>query len=161
MIRKSSTAAFLQMVFSILGIVLFVTMFNTILTGFGTLWTASGISNYTGFTTVLQIGPTVLFLGGVFGGAWAYYKGYQKAISSGINGLLLVVLGAIEIILFLALFSTILTSTATIYASANATWIALQTVIGIAPTVLLLGGLYAGGATAVGGYRSRRSSAVV
>ena len=67
MIKKQSTAAFLMMVFSILGIVLFVTMFSTILTGFGTLWATVGISNYVGFATVLQIGPTVLFLGGVFG----------------------------------------------------------------------------------------------
>ncbi len=152
---------FLAMILSILGIVLYVTMFSTVMTAMTTLYATSGVSDFIAFSTVLGITPTVLFLGGIFAGAFIYYKGY-KGVSKGggdTGGLMRMVLGILIIILFVTMFATIVTSMKTLYDaySANTTWIAFGTVISIAPTVLFLSGIFAGGSTSYGGYKARKS----
>ena len=68
------------------------------------------------------------------------------------------VLGVLVIILFVTMFATIITAMSTLYTaySDNTDWVAFGTVLSISPTVLFLGGIFAGGSTAVGGYRARR-----
>lgn len=160
---SGKNAGFLMMVLSILGIVLYVTLFSNILSAFVALAETSGLSNYIAFSTVLKIAPTILFLVAIGGAAFAYYKGYGKAVSGGINSLLLVVFGALEIILFVTLFSTVMTGMESVRTSDNIDYfIALSTVVSIAPTLLFLGGIFAGGATAVGGWRrGKKSKALV
>ena len=152
-------SGFLPMILSVLGVVLFINMFSTVMTGLVTLAGTAGVSNFTALSTVIGIAPTVLFLGGIFGGALIYYKGYKAASSSDPGGLMRMVLGVLIVILFITLFSTIVTNMNTLYGlyATNTSWIAFGTVMSIAPTVLFLGGIFAGTATATGGWRSRKN----
>lgn len=149
----------MTMILATLGLVLYVTMFDNILAAFVTLSSFTNASAYIAFSTVISIAPTVLFLAGVFGAGFAYYRGYKAATGGGINGFYLVVIGALEIILFVTLFGTIMTAMETIRTNANiADFIALSTVVTIAPTVLFLAGIFAGGATTVGGWKRRKKA---
>jgi len=156
--KDMKSNGFLGMVLSILGIVLFVTMFNNILSAFVTLSGVDNAASYIAFSTVVQIAPTIIFLGGLFGLGFAYYKSYTKAGS--MTGLMQTVLGALSIILFITLFSTIMTSMETIRTNANIdSFIALETVVQIAPAILLLAGLFAGAMNIVSGIRKGKGKA--
>jgi len=149
--------AFLTMVLSVVGLVLYVTLFSTILSALEAVRVYANISTFIALKTVVEIAPVVLLLGGVFGASFGFYKGYAGAGAQDASGLMRMVLGVILIILFVTLFSTILTSFYTLYGADNASeYTAFQTVVTIAPTVLFLGGIFAGGATAVSGARSWR-----
>ncbi len=152
---------FMPMILSILGVVLYVTMFSTVMTGLTTLAGTSGVSNFIALSTVIGIAPTVLFLGGVFAAGLVYWKGYKNISESGGDpgGLMRMVVGVLIVILFITLFATIVTAVNTLYTtySSNTSWIAFGTVMSIAPTVLFLGGIFAGTGTAVAGYRARKS----
>jgi len=148
---------FLTMVFSVLGVVLYVTMFSSVLTAVDAILDYANLSTFTALSTGAAIIPTILLLSGVFAGGFGYYKGYQSLSKGGsdASGLVRMVMGVLTIILFLTLFSTILSAMYTLYGSANATHIAFTTVCQILPTILLLAGVFAGGATALSGYRAR------
>jgi hypothetical protein len=148
---------FLKMTFSIVGIVILFAMFPTIMTALATLLTTTGVSNFIAFTTIVGITPTVTVLGLVFGAAMLYRSGYKSVSTGDSGGLIRMVMGILEIILFVTLFATILSSSYTLYQTANSTWIAFGTVMSIMPTVLFLSGIFAGGATAYGGYKARKS----
>lgn len=150
---------FIAMIMAILGVVLYVTMFDSVMTAFTALAAVTGISNFIAFSTVIGIAPTVLFLGGIFGAGYTYYKG-QKAVSGGGGSaaLMQMVLGVLVIILFVTLFETIATAVYTLWATYNTTttWIAFPIVLRIVPTILFLAGIFAGGSTAYSGYRARK-----
>jgi len=156
---KNLKGGFLAMVLSVLGVVLYTTMFSTVMTALGALHFDAG-TDFIAFRTVVGISPTVLFLGGIFGAAFAYWRGYKGVAGGGSDpgGLMRMVLGVLVIILFVTLFATIITAMSTLYTaySDNTDWVAFGTVLSISPTVLFLGGIFAGGSTAVGGYRARR-----
>lgn len=157
----SMKGGFLAMVVSVLGVVLYVTMFSTVLTAFESLRTHTNIDTFTALSTVVEIAPTVLLLAGIFAAGFGYYKGYKATATGGTDtgGLMRMVLGVLVIILFVTLFSTIVTAMYTLYTADNADqYTAFQTVVQIAPTVLFLAGVFAGGATAAGGYSARRKS---
>lgn len=156
---KGGGAGFLPMVIAIVGLVVYVTMFPTVLSGLATLYTTTGVANFTAFQTILRISPTILFIAGIFGAGFAYYRGYRAYATGGgdPSGLIRMVLGVLSIILFVTLFATVLTNMNTLYSSANTTWIAFGTVVSISPTVLFLAGLFAGGATTYSGYKARKS----
>ena len=150
-------SSFMTMALAVIGLVLYVTLFSSILSALETVRTYAQISTFIALKTVVEIAPTVLLLGGVFGVTFAYYKGATGAGAQDASGLLRMVFGVIMIILFVTLFSTILSSFYTLYGADNASeYIAFQTVVTIAPTVLFLGGIFAGGSTAVSGARSWR-----
>lgn len=152
---------FLAMVLAVLGIVLYTTLFSTILTAFTTLAANTHISTFIAFETIIKIAPTVLLLSGLIGAGFVYWKGYGKLAASGdTNGILRMVLGALMIILFVTLFDTILTSFYTLWLADNVSkyFIAFQTICTIMPTILFLAGVFAGIATAVGGARARQRS---
>ena len=154
-----SKGGFLAMILSVLGVVLYTTMFGTVMTAFDNLVTVIGIGGpFIALETVVYIAPTVLLLGGIFGAAWGYWKGYQ-AVAGGADasGMLRMVLGILVIILFVTLFSTIVTAFDdlwTLYDGSD--YIAFDTVLTIVPTILFLAGIFAGIGTSVAGYRSRR-----
>ena len=159
---------FLGMIMSILGIVIFCSMFDTILTALGTLRSTSGASDFTVFTTIVGIAPVIIFLSVIVGGSYVYAKSYASISAGGADsaGMMRMVLGVMEVIVFITVFGTIITGVHAVWANSGSNgtvdnttiWIALRTVTAIAPTVLFVGGLFAGGATAVGGYRARRRS---
>jgi hypothetical protein len=150
---------FLAMVLAVLGIVLYTTLFDTILAAFVTLASNAHLSTFIAFSVIIKIAPTVLLLGGLIGAGLVYWKGYGSLSSGGGDtaGILRMVLGALMIILFVTLFDTILTSFYTLYSADNADYfIAFQTICTILPTILFLAGIFAGVATGVGGIRSRK-----
>jgi len=154
-----SQGGFLAMVLSVLGVVLYVTLFATVLTAMEAVRAYANISTFVALSTVVGIAPTVLLLAGIFAGGAGYYKGYKSVAAQGGDpgGLLRMVLGVLVIILFVTLFGTILTAMYTLYSNASAgNYTAFQTVVSIAPTILFLSGIFAGGATAVGGYKARK-----
>ena len=157
-------SSFLMMTLSVVSIVLFVTLFDTVLAGFETVRTHTNIATFTALSTVVEIAPVVLLLAGVFAASFAYYKGYKGANAQDSSGVMRMVLGVILIILFITLFATIITAFYALYGADNASeYTAFQTVVQIAPTVLFLGGIFAGGMTTVSGARSyggRRRSAL-
>ena len=149
-------AGFLTMVFSVLGVVLYVTMFSSVMTAIDAILDYANIGTFTALATTAGIVPTILLLAGVFAGGFGYYKGHKQLSTGGdASGMIRMVMGVLTIILFLTLFSTILSAMYVLYGTANATHIAFATVTQILPTILLLAGVFAGGATAVSGYRSR------
>jgi hypothetical protein len=151
---------FLAMIMSVLGIVLYCSMFSSILTAFETVRTYANISTFTALSTVVTIAPTVLLLAGLLGAGIAYAMGYKSVNEGGgdASGLLRMVMGILTIILFVTMFSSILTSMYTLYSNVSATnYTAFQTVVQITPTILFLSGIFAGGMTAYGGYKARKS----
>jgi hypothetical protein len=151
------------MVLSVVGVVLFVTLFGNVMTAFDNLLLVAGIADFIAFEITVQIAPTVLMLAGVGGAAFAYYKGY-KAVAGGSDpsGMIRMVFGILVIILFVTLFETIATAFVTLLALyVGSDYIAFDTVLTILPTVLFLGGIFAGIGTAVGGNRARKSRKVL
>lgn len=106
------TGPFMQMVYSILGLVLFTSMFSSIMTALAALYSATGASSFIAFTTVIGITPVILLLGGSAAAGFFYYKGYKGVSSGGTDpsGLLRLVLGILQVILFATLYSTVLSS---------------------------------------------------
>lgn len=139
-------------------------MFDNIMVAMEVLRTYSNISTFTALETIIKIAPTVLLIGGIFAASFGYYKGYKGAQAQDASGVLRMVFGIVQIILFVSLFYTILTSFYTLYiggATANASFVpanytAFKTVTAIAPTVLFLAGIFGGATTAVGGARARK-----
>lgn len=151
---------FIAMVLAVLGIVLYTTLFSTILTAFQTLAANAYLSTFIAFEVIIKIAPTVLLLAGLVGAGFVYWKGYGKLAAGGgdTSGILRMVLGALMIILFVTLFDTILNSFYTLWLADNTSkyFIAFQTMCTIMPTILFLAGIFAGVATGVGGYRARK-----
>jgi hypothetical protein len=140
-----------------LGIVLWATLFDTILAQFDTLMGYSHLTEFTLLQTMYEIGPVILFLGvlGLLG--WGYYTSYMKAnrAQGGINMLMWVVFGSLQILLFLALFSTVISSLYTVLQDSSiASYIALQTVVQISAAIIFLSGIFAGGWNISTGIRS-------
>jgi hypothetical protein len=160
---EGKNGGFMIMIFSYLGMVLSITMFQNMMTYFDTLAAVPNASAYIAYTIGIEISPTIILLGIVGAAGWGYRKGYQQAVANGVNGLLLTVFGFLEVILFLALFPTIMTALEAIRTLPTISdYIALQVVVQIVPIILFLGGLFAGGATVVGGIRqSKKQKAAI
>ena len=157
--KSMAKGGFLQMILAVLGVVLYVTIFSSILAAAETIRIYANIATFTALETVVEVAPTILLLGGLLGGGFVFYKGYKSSASGGTDtgGMLRMVTGALIVIVFLTLFSTILTSMYTLYTADNATeYTAFRTVVQITPTILFLTGIFAGIGTAVSGYRARK-----
>jgi len=156
---------FVAMVLAVLGIVLYTTMFDTILDAFIALAANTHIGTFIAFEVIIKIAPTVLILGGLLGAAFVYWKGYGKLSAGGgdASGILRMVIGALMIILFVTLFGTIIDSFYVLWLADNVSkyFIAFQTVCTIIPTILFIAGVFAGIATGIAGIRSRRRRRVL
>ncbi len=153
-----SKGGFVVMILSVLGIVLFVTLFGSVMGAFDDLLLVD-LTDFIALTTVIGIAPVILLLGGIFGAGFAYWRGYKSASGSGSDpgGLLRMVLGVLVIILFVTLFATIAESFGDLFTlyDGDTNYIAFDTVLTIVPTILFLGGIFAGIGTSVGGARAR------
>lgn len=155
---------FITMTFAFVGVVLYVAMFLNIMTQIELIRAYSNISSFTALSTIVTIAPTVLLVGGIFLAGFAAYKGYKAAAAQDANGILRMVFGIVSLILYAALFYAMLPHMYYLYdggTTTNATftpsnYTAFQTVVGIAPTVLFVGGVFGTVGTGVSGYRSRR-----
>ncbi len=152
-------SGFLEMIFSVLGIVLYCTLFGTIMTSLVALLATSGISSLTLLSTVVGITPTVLLLAGTVGAGYAFVKGQQKSGASDPGGIMRMVLGVLMLVLFITLFGTITTAFVSLYTTygSNTTWVAFGTVVTIVPVILYLGGIFGAISTGYQGYKARRS----
>ncbi len=150
----------MAIVLALLGLILWASLFSTIMTGINTLrYGPTSISNFTAFDTILGITPVILWLGGIFGAGFAYYKGYTITAARDQNGFMRMVMGVLSLVLFFTLFATVLSSISSVYSSTNVSqYTAFQTVIGITPTILLLAGVFASVSMGVAGVRARRRS---
>ena len=132
----------LGIVFSVLGLVIILSVFSTIMTALTTLYTTAFAASATAFITVLKIVPTLLLLGTVGGAAYGFWRGYKAEVASDPKGFIRMIIALLGIVLFVTLFATILNNFATLYYSTNAaTWTAFRTVTQILPTILFIGGI--------------------
>jgi hypothetical protein len=158
--------SFIVMTFSFVAVVLFVSMFLNIMTAIESIRSYAHIASFTALSTIVTIAPTVLLISGIFAAGWGYYKGYKGAAASDASGVMRMVFGIVSIILFASLFYAMLPSMYYLYdggITTNATfqpsnYTAFQTVVGITPTVLFLGGIFGGVSNTVSGFRARRRS---
>jgi hypothetical protein len=149
---------FVAMVFSVLSIVLMVTLFNSILTAFQALAANTHIATFLAFSIGLKISPTILLLIWTFGSAAGFVVGYMNVSNSGGDtaGIIRMVFGILMVVLFATLFNTILDNFYILWLADNATkyFIAFQTVCTIIPTILFLSGIFAGVGTSIGGAKT-------
>lgn len=150
-------SGFLGMLYSILGLVLLSALFIPIMAALASLYSTTGASTFIAFQVVVTIAPTVLLLYFVFRVGQAYWSSSQKLSSNDPTGMLRIVIGALQIILFVTMFATVVTYFYTLYTTygANTTWIAFGTVLTIVPTILFIGGIFSGGMTLEKGARAR------
>ena len=147
-----------QMMMGTLGLVVFTVLFGSILSYFIDLVNDSALAHFLLMDVLVKVGPTILFLGGI--GSAIYFgtvKGYQKATSAGINSIILIIYGFVEIIFFLALFKTVLDNFELLRTTANVSYfIGLSLAISIGPAMAFLAGLFSGAGAMVGGFRQQK-----
>ncbi len=152
----------MTMVYAILGVVVYVSLFPTIMGLFDDLLGIAGIDDLLILPVVLRIVPTLLLLGGIAVSAFAYWKGEKTASVTDSNGLMRMVVSVLGIVLFLSLFFTVAETFVDLYADygdgGTYDYIALGIAIAIAPTVLFLGGVGSFIATGVGGYKANKKN---
>ena len=74
----ADTNGIMRLVFAVLMLILFVTLFTTVATNFVTLNTSYGSNtSWIAFGTVIKIVPTILFLGGIAGAIGTGVQGYR------------------------------------------------------------------------------------
>lgn len=141
-----------------LGIVLFAALFSSIMTQINNLrYGPTTLTSYIAFDTILSIAPTVLWLGGMLGAGVGYYKGYSIVAGKDEQGFMRMIMGVLTLVLFVTLFGTVLSNVETVRTGTNVSnYIAFATVIGISPTVLFLGGIFASISSGVAGVRANR-----
>ncbi len=80
--------ALLITVLGVLEIILFVTLFATIMSGIETIRTADNVDYFIALTTVVQLSPAILFLMGIFSGGamavggWRQHRGRRGAAAA-------------------------------------------------------------------------------
>ena len=70
---RNISGGFISMVMSVLGLVLYITVFANVLTAIDAIRQYANISTFIALSTVVLIAPTVLLLGGVIGAGFAFY----------------------------------------------------------------------------------------
>lgn len=163
--NSQGAKGFLYMTVSFVGVVLFSRIFLNIMEYIESIRSYTYVDSFLILALIAQILPTVLLISTLLLARWGYNQGEMKVAASDTGGLLRLVYGAIGLIIFLALFVVFLpymyyiidgglTTNAT-YEVAN--YIALDTIGTIIPAILLLGGAFYTGRTAVRGGKAVRS----
>lgn len=160
--KGNNVQPFIWMTFGVLGLVVFTNVFDDILDALYGVAAHTNVASFIAMETVGKISATVLYIGIIFGLSTAYRQGYKQAAVSDAGGLLRMVFGLVQVLLFATLFSTVLTNLYTLYSSGNAsTFTAFTTIVSISAVPLFLAGIFSGVATGVSGYRSRRRKQLI
>ncbi len=159
--EKSKYSGILMSVMALLGIILFASLFASIMSAINNIrYGSTSLTNFTALDTILSIAPVVLWLGGLLGAGVTYYKGAQITAAKDPNGFMRMVMAVVTLVLFITLFLTVVNAIATVYSTTNASsYTAFTTVVGITPTILLLAGIFAAVSSGVSGIRARRERA--
>lgn len=159
---QNNVKPFLFMTFGVLGLVVFTNIFDDILDALYGVAAHSNVATFIAMETVAKISATVLFLGGIFALSVAYRAGYKQAAVTDSGGLMRMVFGLVQVLLFATLFATVLTNLYALYSSGNAsTFTAFTTVVSISAVPLFLAGVFSGIATGISGYRARRRRRII
>lgn len=154
--KGNNVKPFIWMTFGVLGLVVLTNVFDDILDALYGVAAHSNVATFLAMETVAKISATVLFIGLIFGLSVAYRRGYQQSAVTDSGGLLRMVFGLVQILLFATLFATVMTNLYSLYSSGNAsTFTAFTTVVSISAVPLFLAGIFSGVATGVSGYRAR------
>lgn len=159
---KNISGGFVAMVMSILGLVLFVSVFDKVLEALESIRIYEYLSTFLVMDIVVVIVPSILLLAGTAAAGFGYWKGFQSLEVSGKDeaGIMRMLLSAVGIILFFSMFLTILTSFYGLYSADNASeYLVFQTVVTILPTILFLSGTFAFGMTFRSGYKAAKDKA--
>lgn len=146
------------MVFSILALVLAVSMMTSVMTYLDDL-IAVGLTDLLLLELVIGFAPTMILLGMLGTSAALYVTGYKQVAVKDANGLIRIVIAFIGLILFLAMFATVaqvFVDLWTLY-EADPNYPIFGLVCAIMPTILFLAGIGAFIGTGIGGYRSYKS----
>jgi len=155
--QKNNVQPFIWMTFGVLGLVVLTNVFDDILDALYGIAAHANVSTFIAMETVGKISATVLFIGLIFGLSAAYRQGYKQASVTDAGGLLRMVFGLVQVLLFATLFSSVMTTLYNLYSSGNAsTFTAFTTIVSISAVPLFLAGVFSGIATGVSGYRARR-----
>jgi hypothetical protein len=151
-------AGLLTMVFSTLGIVIWVNIFSALMPYMDDILAISGVEDLSFLLLILSYAPTLLLLGSVALATFAYLKGYASMAASDANGLIRMVFGGLSLIMWIAMFSNIVTVFVALYGSygTSTDYPLLGLAVSITPAIIFIEGLAASIGTAVGGYRSRK-----
>jgi hypothetical protein len=80
--QQASSAGVNMLIATVLGvleIILFVTLFATVMTGIEAVRTADNVSYFIALSTVVQLSPAILFLLGLFSGGAMAVSGYKSS----------------------------------------------------------------------------------
>lgn len=155
MLKKNG--GLLAMILSIVGIVVWVTMFEDVMLGFDALWAIVGIEDLFMMPILLGYGPTIILLAVIGGMAVAYYAGAKSLAVKDTNGLIRMVMAALSLVVFITMFSevaTVFVGLFTLY-DADPNYPIFGLTCSIAPAILFLGGIVAIVGTGVSGARAR------
>jgi hypothetical protein len=153
----SNNRGIILMVFSILALVLGVSMFPYIMTYLDDL-IALGLSDLLLLELVIGFAPTLLMLG-IFGGAAAVFvTGYKQAAVKDAAGIIRIVIAFIGIILFVAMFGTVATVFLDLWTTyeADPNYPIFGLICGIMPTIIFLTGIAGFIGSGVSGYKASR-----
>lgn len=149
----------MAMIFSVLGTVLWVTMFEqAVMPAFDALWALVGIDDLMFFSILLSYGPTVLLLGVIGGLGYTYIRGYSAVAAKDSNGLIRIVFAALALVLFITTFEPVAQAFIDLHTTyaADPNYPIFGLAVSIAPAVLFITGLVAFIGTGVGGVRAGR-----
>jgi hypothetical protein len=161
MLKKNG--GLLTMVFSTLGIVIWVNIFSALMPYIDDIITIPGVEDLSFLVLILSYAPTLLLIGSVALATFGYLKGYASMSAGDANGLIRMVFGGLSLIMWIAMFANIVDVFVTLYGSygGSTDYPLFGLAISITPAIIFIGGLAASIGTAVGGYRySRRRRAL-
>lgn len=155
MLKKNG--GLLAMIFSVIGTVVWVSLFTEVMAGFDNLFLIVGIDDLLLFTLILNYAPTILLLGGIAAAGVAYYAGYKQVAAKDVNGMIRMIFAGLGLVLFVTMFATIAQAFVDLYTvyAADPNYPIFDLAVSIAPTILFLGGIVAFVGTGVGGARAR------
>lgn len=67
-----------RMILGIIGLAIAFVMFPIVLTGTSEITGHANINNFTGLSSVANIGPLIIFVGLIFGSGFMAYTGYKQ-----------------------------------------------------------------------------------
>ena len=147
----------LLMVFSIIALVLGVSMFPYIMTYLDDLL-ALGLTDLLLLELVIGFAPTLLMLGLFGGSAMIFISGLKQTSARDANGIIRIVIAFIGIILFVAMFANVATVFLDLWTTyeADPNYPIFGLICGIMPTIIFLSAIAGFIGSGVSGYQANR-----